>query len=122
MPSHPLRHTLAAPQASGYEVEAIGLVGRRAGGTDRRPPVAAGLEEGGVWLPLGRVRSGDLAGCWVGVVDPAPQPYRVGAVAGGSDLLGPAVIAGTGPLDHLLENTGQQLPNQSRLAHPVPSS
>jgi hypothetical protein len=56
------------------------------------------------------------------VFNGAAQPYRVGAVAGGRDLLGPALIAGTGPIDDLLENTGQQLPDQRRLAHPVLSS
>ena len=51
MGGHRLGDALAAPQPSGQELEAVGLVGRRAGGAHRRPPVAARLEQGGVRLP-----------------------------------------------------------------------
>jgi hypothetical protein len=47
------------------------------------------------------------------VLDGAAQPHRMGTVAGDGDLLHPPVIAGTGPVDHLLEDTRQQLPDPS---------
>jgi hypothetical protein len=101
-----LGDALAAPEAGGQELEAVGLVGRRAGGADRHPPVATRLQEGGVRLPVGRIDRADLARLGVGVVDPAAKADRVGAVAGGGDLLGPAVIAGTSPGDGLGHHSG----------------
>jgi hypothetical protein len=41
----------------------------------------------------------------------------VGAVAGGRHLLGPAVIAGAGPVDDLLEDARQQLADLDGLGH-----
>ena len=69
MPGHRLRDALAAAQAGGQELEAVGLVGGRAGGAHRHPPVPAGLQEGGVRLPVGRVDRADLTGQRVGVLD-----------------------------------------------------
>jgi hypothetical protein len=122
MASHPLRDTLAAAQPGRQELELVTLVGRRAGGAHRDPAVAARLEQGGVRLPVGVIDGTDLAGLRVGVLDPAAQPHRVSAVAGGGHLLGPPLIAGTGPIDHLLQDGRQQLPDLDRLTHPVPSS
>src|SRR4029453_4005452 len=65
----------------------------------------------GVRLPVSRVDGAGLTSLWVGMVAPAAQPYRVSAVAGGRHLLGPAVIAGTGAVDGLLEDAWQQLPD-----------
>src|SRR4029450_8464586 len=45
MHRHRLGDTLAASQPSGQELEAVALVGRRARGAPRRPPVAACLEQ-----------------------------------------------------------------------------
>jgi len=104
-------------QPGGQELEAVGLVGGRAGGADRGPAVAAGLEEGGVGLPVGRVHGADLARGGVGVVDGAVQPHRVGAVAGGRDLFGPAVIAGTGPGDGLSHHLRHDLTHPHWLGH-----
>src|SRR4030095_13659959 len=81
MPTDRLRHALAAPQPGGKKVELVGLVGRRAGGAHRGPSVATGLEEGGVWLPVGVIDGADLTRCRVGVVDAAAQAHRVGTVA-----------------------------------------
>jgi hypothetical protein len=83
-----------------------------AGGTDRYTPVATGLEEGGVWLPVGRVHGADLTGLRVGLLDPTTKAYRVGAVASGGDLLHPPVIARTGPSDGLSDHLRHDL------AHP----
>ena len=107
MAGHRLGDALAATQPSGEEVELVGLVGRRAGRADRSPPITARLQEGGVRLPVGRVDGADLTRLRVGVVDPAAQAHRVGAVAGGGHLLGPAVIAGASAVDHLLEDAWQ---------------
>jgi hypothetical protein len=82
------RDALAASEAGGQELEAVGLVGGRARRADRGPSVAAGLEECGVRFPVGGVDRTDFSGRRVGVVDAAAQPHRVGAVAGGGDLLG----------------------------------
>src|SRR4029453_4467626 len=117
MPADRLGDALAAAQAGGEQVELVGLVGGRAGGTHRGPAVPAGLQEGGVRLPLGRVDGADLAGLWVGVVDSAAQAHRVGAVAGRGALLGPPLIARAGPVDDLLEDAGQQLPDLDGLGH-----
>jgi hypothetical protein len=117
MAGHRLADTLAAPQTSGEEVELVGLVGRRAGRTNRGPPIAAGLEQRGVRLPVGRVDGADLTRPRVGLVDPAAQAHRVGAVAGGRDLLGPAVIAAAGAVDDLLKDAWQQLPDRHGLGH-----
>jgi hypothetical protein len=51
------------------------------------------------------------------MLNPAAQPHRMGAIASGGDLLSPALIAGTGPGDHLLEHAGQQLPDLDGLRH-----
>jgi hypothetical protein len=40
------------------------------------------------------------------MLNPAAEADRVGAVAGGGDLLGPPVIAGASSVDDLLEDTG----------------
>jgi hypothetical protein len=68
---HGVGQALAAAQASDQKLEAVGLVGRRAGGADRGSSVAAGLEQGGVRLPLGRVDRADLTRLGVCVLDPA---------------------------------------------------
>jgi hypothetical protein len=99
-----LGDALAAPKPGGQQVELVGLVGRRAGGADRGPAVAAGFEEGGVRLPASVIDRADLAALRVGVLDGAPQPHRVDAVAGLGDQLHPAVIAGAGPVDDLLKD------------------
>jgi hypothetical protein len=51
------------------------------------------------------------------VLDPAGETDRVMAVAGLSDQLGPPRIAVAGPVDHLTEDTRQQLPHPHRLRH-----
>src|SRR4030095_5643356 len=112
-----LGDALPAAQAGGQELEAVGLVGRRAGAADRGTAVAAGLEQRGVGFAVGRVDGAALPGLRVGVLDAAAQPHRVGAVAGLGDLFGPAVIARTGPSDYLLQDARQQLPDLDRLAH-----
>ena len=122
MPGYRVGDALATSEAGGQELELVGLIGRRAGGTDRHPPIATRLQEGGVRLPVGVVDRADLTGPWVGVVDPATQPNRMGAVAGRGDLFHPAVIAGTGPSDGLGHHLRQQLADQDGFAHPVPSS
>jgi hypothetical protein len=71
MGGHRLRDALAAAQPGRQELEGVALVGRRAGGADRGPPVAAALEEGGVRLPVGVIDGADLAGGGVGVLDGA---------------------------------------------------
>jgi hypothetical protein len=53
----------------------------------------------------------------VGVVDPTAEAYRMGAVAGGGDLLHPPVIAGPGPSDGLGHNAREQLCHADRLGH-----
>src|SRR4029453_18318888 len=117
MGGHSVGDALAAPQPGGQELVAVGLVGRRAGGTHRHPSVAAGFQEGGVRLPVGRVNRADFARGSVGVLDPAAQPHRAGAVAGGRHLLGPAVIAGAGTVDHLLQDAREQLAQPDRPGH-----
>src|SRR5215218_6292912 len=117
MAGHGVGDALAAFQPSGKELIAVGLVGRRAGRAHRGPTVAAGLQEGGVGLPVSRIQSAALLGRRIDLIDRPAQPNRVGAVAGGRDLLGPAVIAGTGPGDGLGHHSRQQLSDLDRLAH-----
>ena len=122
MPADRPGDALAASQPGGQELEAVGLIGGRAGGAHGRSAVAAGLQQGGVRLPVGRVHGPDLARRGVGVLDPAAQPHRMRAVAGRGDLLGPPLITSAGLVNDLLENARQQLPDLDGLAHPVPSS
>jgi len=117
MPGYPLGQALAASEAGGQELEAVGLVGGRAGGADRHPAVAAALEEGGVRLPVSRIHTTDLTSLRVGLLDLTAQAYRVSAVAGLSDLLHPAVIARTGPSDGLGHHLRQDLTDPNRLGH-----
>jgi hypothetical protein len=70
MSGYRLGHALATAQPGGEELEAVALIGRRAGRTHRDSAVAAGLEEGGVRLPIGRIHPTDLTGVRVGVLDP----------------------------------------------------
>jgi hypothetical protein len=112
-----LRDALAAAQAGRQQLEAVGPIRRRAGRADRRPSVAAGLEEGGVWLPVGVIDGAHLTGLRVGVLDGAAQPHRVGAVAGLGDLLYPAVIARTGPRDGLSDHPREDLAHTHWLGH-----
>jgi hypothetical protein len=121
MAGHRLADTLAAPQTSGEEVELVGLVGRRAGRTNRGPPIAAGLEQRGVRLPVGRVHGADLTRLWIGMLNPTAQPHRVDAVASGRDLLDPPLIARTSPVNDLLEDARQQLPDHHGLGHATSS-
>jgi hypothetical protein len=51
------------------------------------------------------------------VVDLAAQPHRVGAVAGGRDLLGPPRIAVPGPVHDFGEDAGEQLAHPNRVDH-----
>jgi hypothetical protein len=51
------------------------------------------------------------------VLDATSEADRVVAVAGLGDQLGPPVIAVAGPLDHLPQDTGEQLPHSGRLVH-----
>jgi hypothetical protein len=113
MPAHHLGDALAAPHAGGEQVELVGLVGGRAGGAHGGPAVAAGLQERVVRLPLRVIDGADLTGITVCVVDGAAQPHRMGAVAGLSDLLHPAVIARTGPSDGLGRHSGKTSPTRT---------
>ena len=117
MGCHCLGDTLAPSQPSGQELEAVALVGRRAGGAHRRPPVAARLEQSGIRLPLGRVHGADRSRESVGVLDSATQPHRMGAVAGGRDLLSPPLIAVPGPVHDFGEDAGEQLAHANRVGH-----
>jgi hypothetical protein len=121
MAVHLLGDALAAAQPGGEELEAVGLVGRRTRGAHRRPPVAAGLEEGGIRLAVGRIDGADLARLRVGMLDPAAQPHRMGAVAGGRDLLGPPRIAVPGPVHDFGQDAGEQLAHANRVGHAAPS-
>ena len=91
---------LAAVQTGPDQLVGVGPVGGGAGGAARLAPVAAGGQQHRVGLVGGVVDLADLAGGLVDVHGPAGQADRVGAVAGGGDLLLPAAELRPGGAGH----------------------
>jgi hypothetical protein len=110
---------LAALEAGGQELVGVGPVGGRTRWAAGLAAGAARLEQHPIRLPVGVIDGADLAGCAVGLVDPAGQADGVVAVAGLGDQLGPPLIAVAGPLDHLLQDVGEQLAHANRPGHAV---
>jgi hypothetical protein len=121
MRRHRFGDALAAPQPSGKKLVGVGAVDSGAGGAARLAAGATGLQQHPIRLAVGVVGGAQLAGCPVGVLDPAGQADGVVAVAGLGHQLGPAVVAVAGALDDLLEDLGQQLAHAGRLGHVPPS-
>jgi hypothetical protein len=92
--------SLAAFQAGSHQLVGVGPVGGGARRAARLAPVAAGREQHGVGLVGGVVDLADLAGRSVDVHGAAGQADRVGAVAGGGELLLPAAKLRPGGSGH----------------------
>jgi hypothetical protein len=92
--------SLAAVQTGPHQLVGVGPVSGGTRGAARLAPVAAGSQEHRVGLVGGVVDLADLAGGPVDVHGATGQADRVGAVAGGGDLLLPAAELRPGGADH----------------------
>jgi hypothetical protein len=99
-PGDAVGDALAAVQAGPHQLVGVGPVDGGAGRAARLAPVPAGGQQHRVGLVGGVVDLADLAGCPVDVHGPTGQADRVGAVAGGGDLLLPAAELRPGGADH----------------------
>jgi hypothetical protein len=86
----------AAGQAGADELVGVGTVGFGARRADRGAPVSAGQVDDLVRCVIGVQGADDLAGCGVDVADPAAQPDRADAAAGGEGGAEPVVVVVAG--------------------------
>src|SRR5213078_5413002 len=97
----------ATLESGGQELVGVGPVGGRTRWAARLPAGAARLQQHPVRLPPAVIDLPDLAGCLIGVLDPAGQADRVVAVAGLGDQLGPPLIAVASPVHDLAQDSGE---------------